>query len=148
MEEFTGTKEYKKTGTYKNADKKLRLLYEQYKTENNVSDEHMTELLTLEDLRAVPKEEKAKGNRIPQSLLIISMLFFVIQMNGSERGLMMIVTAVMVIFSTVIYLTGAMNPYSMAVRKAKKKLKKKFPKVPDLHQWISEKTDTNKNEAE
>lgn len=139
MAEYTKDKEYRRTSTFKSFDSATKKLWEQYKTKNEISDEHMAEIFKLQDLRNLPKEEKQKGNRIPESLLVVTILFFVFQMNGQNQVTMtMIVTAVMVIFSAILYLTGALNPVSTAIRKSKKKLKKNYPKVPSFDEWCAQ----------
>ncbi len=139
MAEYTKEKEYWRTSSYKKLDSASRKRWEQYKASNNISDEHMTEIFKLEDLRNLPKEEKQKGNRIPEGLLVVTMLFFVILVSGQERGsLAMTVTAVMVVFSTILYLSGALNPISVAIKKSRKKLKKDYPQVPSFDSWCRE----------
>ena len=139
MAEYTKDKEYRRTSTFKSFDSATKKLWEQYKTKNEISDEHMAEIFKLQDLRNLPKEEKQKGNRIPESLLVVTILFFVFQMNGQSQVTMtMIVTAVMVIFSAILYLTGALNPISTAIRKCKKKLKKDYPRVPIFDEWCEQ----------
>ena len=136
---YTKEKEYRRTSSYKKLDYASRKRWEQYKASNNISDEHMAEIFKLEDLRNLPKEEKQKGNRIPEGLLVVTMLFFVILVGGQERGsLAMTVTAVMVVFSTILYLSGALNPISVAIKKSRKKLKKDYPQVPSFESWCRE----------
>ena len=76
---------------------------------------------------------------IPEGLLVVTMLFFVILVGWQERGsLAMTVTAVMVVFSTILYLSGALNPISVAIKKSRKKLKKDYPQVPSFESWCRE----------
>ncbi|MBQ8995319.1 MAG: hypothetical protein IJ091_05850 [Oscillospiraceae bacterium] len=139
MAEYTKDKEFRRTTTYKGMDSATKKLWELYKVQNKISDDHMAEIFKLEDLRNLPKEEKQKGNRIPESLLVVTMLFFVFQMNGqSKTTITMVVTAVMVLFSAILYLSGAMNPISVAIKKSKKKLKKDYPQVPSFAEWCKE----------
>ena len=135
-------KEYRKSETYRKADASARKLLEQYKREQKLSDEQMNWQMHLEDLRATPKEQKQKGNRPAEMLVLGSMVTFLLAANMGVRSFMLI-ASVFFIFAAALYLTGALNPYSSGIRKAKKQLKKSCPEALSYREWakLKDKTD-------
>ena len=56
----------------------------------------------------------------------------------------LLIASVFFIFAAGLYLSGALNPYSIAIRKMKKQLKA-YPKVPSFKEW-SKPADKDDNE--
>lgn len=126
--------DYRKAGTYKRADSATRRRYDAWKADQNITDAQMCLLLRLQDLRDAPKDEKKKGNKTPETLLVLSMFFFLLAMNNKN---VLMVASVIVIINTVIYLSGILNPISNAMRKLKKELKK-YPEIVPFKKWCEE----------
>ena len=125
--------DYHKSETYKNADTETRRNLQRYKTELNIGDEQMNWLMALEDVRLTPKEKRRKGNATAEMMVIGAMVTFLLAANMGQRSFMLI-ASVFFIFAAGLYLSGATNPYSIAVRKIKKQLKA-YPKVPSFKEW-------------
>ncbi len=62
---------YKDTKTYKEANGQLRAKLDRYKKDNKIENNQMYLLLLREDYRSLPKEEKQKGNRPAEIIVII-----------------------------------------------------------------------------
>lgn len=125
--------DYHKSETYKNADAETRRNLHRYKSELNITDEQMNWLMALEDVRLTPKEQRRKGNATAEMVVIGSTVTFLLAVNVGQRAFMLI-ASVFFIFAAGLYLSGALNPYSIAVRKIKKQLKV-YPKVPSFKEW-------------
>ena len=123
--------DYHKSETYKNADAETRRNLHRYKSELNITDEQMNWLMALEDVRLTPKEQRRKGNATAEMMVIGSMVTFLL-------------ASVFFICAAGLYLSGALNPYSIAIRKMKKQLKA-YPKVPSFKEW-SKPADKDDNE--
>ena len=128
--------DYHKSETYKNADAETRRNLYRYKTELNITDEQMNWLLA-------PKEQRRKGNATAEMMVIGAMVTFLLAANMGQRAFMLI-ASVFFIFAAGLYLSGALNPYSIAIRKMKKQLKA-YPKVPSFKEW-SKPADKDDNE--
>ena len=135
--------DYHKSETYKNADAETRRNLHRYKSELNITDEQMNWLMALEDVRLTPKEQRRKGNATAEMMVIGSTVTFLLAVNVGQRAFMLI-ASVFFIFAAGLYLSGALNPYSIAVRKMKKQLKA-YPKVPSFKEW-SKPADKDDNE--
>ena len=127
-------KGYHKSETYQKADAAGRKELDRYKKEQQLTDEQMNWMMYLEDLRATPKEQKQKGNRPAEMLVLGSMVTFLIAANMGVRSFMLI-ASVFFILAAALYLTGALNPYSAAIRKVKKQLKNLCPKAQTYTEW-------------
>ena len=103
----------------------------------------MNWLMALEDVRLTPKEQRRKGNATAEMMVIGSTVTFLLAVNVGQRAFMLI-ASVFFIFAAGLYLSGALNPYSIAVRKMKKQLKS-YPKVPSFKEW-SKPADKDDNE--
>ncbi|MCR4633069.1 MAG: hypothetical protein K5648_02965 [Erysipelotrichaceae bacterium] len=121
---------YKETDTYKNADAKGRAAIERYKKDNKIANEQLYLLLLRQDLRDLPKEEKQRGNR-PAEIIVISGIITFLAMTAADRKDLLPFAAVYMIAAAVIYFSGILNPVSRRLSNIKKLLKK-FPQVPDL----------------
>ena len=135
--------DYHKSETYKNADAETRRNLHRYKSELNITDEQMNWLMALEDVRLTPKEQRRKGNATAEMMVIGSTVTFLLAANVGQRAFMLI-ASVFFIFAAGLYLSGALNPYSIAIRKMKKQLKA-YPKVPSFKEW-SKPADKDDNE--
>lgn len=125
--------DYHETGIYERSDNEQRARYDTWKEDQNITDVQMTLLLRLEDLRGIPQEEKKKGNRTAETLLVFSMFFFLICVS-LKQNTMLLIASIIVIVNTVIYLSGVTNPYSSAIRALKKQLKA-YPDVVPFTKW-------------
>ena len=76
-------------------------------------------------------------------MVIGAMVTFLLAANVGQR-VFMLIASVFFIFAAGLYLSGALNPYSIAVRKIKKQLKV-YPKVPSFKEW-SKPADKDDNE--
>lgn len=137
MAVYEHEKNYHNSKTYQAAGEAARKQLETYKSELGISDEHMSWLMYLQDLRSMPKEDRQKGNFAAEALVIFSMFILIIGAATQIRPTM-ILGSVMVIVTAIIYFSGILNPISTTTRKVKKQLKK-YPTVPDFKTWQSEK---------
>ena len=126
--------DYKKTQTYKEADQKKKMLIEEYKKEYKVGKEQMYLLLLREDYRNLPQEEKQKGNRAAE-LLVISGIITFLAMVAQQKRQFLPFAAVYVIVTTVIYFSGILNPIARQLSNINKLLKK-LPEVPSLKKYL------------
>ncbi len=126
--------DYKKTLTYKEADQKKKMLIEKYMKENKIDKKQMYLLLLREDYRNLPQEEKQKGNRAAE-LLVISGIITFLAMVAQQKRQFLPFAAVYVIVTTVIYFSGILNPIARQLSNINKLLKK-FPEVPSLKKYL------------
>ena len=126
--------EYRKSKTYRKADAAGRKVLEQYKKEQKLTDEQMAWQMYLQDLRDMPKEERQKGNRAAEGCVIGAMILFLIAIQ-SRRTTAMLIASITVIASTIVYVSGVLNPYTASMRRAKKQLKKECPKALTYRDW-------------
>lgn len=129
----SGTENYRELGAYKNTDSDGRRQLERWKKDQNISDEHMYLLMAQKTLREMPPEKKKAGNRVPEMLVVFSIIFFLLVMQSEDR-IPMLIASVMVIFSTILYLTGVLNPISTQLRQLRKALKD-HPPVEEFAAW-------------
>ena len=129
---------YRETETYKkmSAEEKKELLC--YQKENRITDPHLYLLLYREDLRSLPKEEKQKGNRPAEMMVISGIIVFLVMTASNNRRMLPFAGAYMLIVGA-IYLTGIMNPYSRTLSNVNKLLKKNYPKVASFFKSREEK---------
>ncbi len=126
--------DYKKTLTYKEADQKKKMLIEKYMKENKIDKKQMYLLLLREDYRNLPQEEKQKGNRAAE-LLVISGIITFLAMVAQQKRQFLPFAAVYVIVTTVIYFSGILNPIARQLSNINKLLKK-LPEVPSLKKYL------------
>lgn len=125
--------DYRKLSAYKNADAAMRRQLERWKTDQKISDEHMYLLMAYQTLRQQPPEKKKAGNHIAEILVVFSIVFFIFVMQSEDR-VPLLIASVMVISSTVLYLTDILNPISAQFRQIRKALKK-YPDVEEFAVW-------------
>ena len=85
-EQYNG--DYKKTQTYAKADGEKRSKIERFRKENKLDDGQMYLLLLREDLRNLPKEEKQKGNRVAELLVLSGIISFLVLTARNARQLL------------------------------------------------------------
>ena len=130
--ELTGN--YKDTSTYKNANGQTRTKIERFKKENKIDNNQMYLFLLREDYRNLPKEEKQRGNR-PAEIIVISGIVTFLAMTAADRRDLLPYAAVFMIFAAVIYFSGILNPVARQLSNINKLLKK-FPKTPSLKEYL------------
>ena len=128
--------DYKKTNTYNEADQKKKTLIEKYKKEYNVSKEQMYLLLLREDYRNLPQEEKQKGNRAAELLVISGIITFLAMVAQQKKTLLPVAAAYMIVVS-IIYFSGILNPIARQLSNINKLLKK-FPELLSLKSYLGE----------
>lgn len=137
MERLETPTNYRKSTTYQKGSPETRRLIERYQKDQHISEEQMAWLMYLEDLRALPKEEVQKGNRMAEGMVIGAMVLFLAVMQSRNKGLMLL-ASVLVIAMGVVYLTGLLNPYTDTLRRVKRTLKKQYPQVVPYQAWYKE----------
>ena len=121
---------YKDTKTYKEANGQLRAKLDRYKKDNKIENNQMYLLLLREDYRSLPKEEKQKGNR-PAEIIVISGIITFLAMTAADRKDLLPYAAAFMFVAAAIYSSGILNPVSRSLSNINKLLKK-FPEAPSL----------------
>ena len=121
---------YKDTKTYKEANGQLRAKLDRYKKDNKIENNQMYLLLLREDYRSLPKEEKQKGNR-PAEIIVISGIITFLAMTAADRKALLPYAAAFMFVAAAIYFSGILNPVSRSLSNINKLLKK-FPEAPSL----------------
>ena len=121
---------YKDTKTYKEANGPLRAKMDRYKKDNKIENNQMYLLLLREDYRSLPKEEKQKGNR-PAEIIVISGIITFLAMTAADRKDLLPYAAAFMFVAAAIYFSGILNPVSRSLSNINKLLKK-FPEAPSL----------------
>lgn len=126
-------KDYRELSAYKNADAAVRRQLEHWRADQKISDEHMYLLMARQTLRELPPEKKKAGNRVAEMLVVFSIIFFLFMMQSQDR-IPMLIASIMVISSTILYLSGVLNPISAQFRQIRRALKK-HPTVEEFAAW-------------
>ena len=121
---------YKDTKTNKEANGQLRAKLDRYKKDNKIENNQMYLLLLREDYRSLPKEEKQKGNR-PAEIIVISGIITFLAMTAADRKDLLPYAAAFMFVAAAIYFSGILNPVSRSLSNINKLLKK-FPEAPSL----------------
>ena len=121
---------YKDTKIYKEANGQLRAKLDRYKKDNKIENNQMYLLLLGEDYRSLPKEEKQKGNR-PAEIIVISGIITFLAMTAADRKALLPYAAAFMFVAAAIYFSGILNPVSRSLSNINKLLKK-FPEAPSL----------------
>lgn len=132
--QFTGN--YKETETYKKADGQTRAKIERFKKKNKIENNHMYLLLLREDYRNLPKEEKQKGNRAPEIMVISGIISFLVATARQMMNVLPYIGVYMIVVSA-IYFSGILNPIGRQLSNINKLLKK-FPKTPSIREYLKE----------
>lgn len=132
--EFKGN--YKNTEIYHKADGETRRKLERYKKENKIEDGQMYLLLLREDYRNLPKEEKERGNR-PAELIVISGVISFLVLTARQRTDLLPYAAVYMFIAAAVYFSGILNPVARDLSNINKLLKK-YPEVPSLKDYLKE----------
>lgn len=134
---------YQETKFYRNAGPGQRQLINKYKTECDVSDEHMYLILFKHDLDAVPRPERDKADTANKAMIVIAVLLLWnslrIAMDAKPGE-----TNVFLIFLSLgsfglvcgVYYFGLLNPYKRALHEYNKRMKG-MPEVPDFDEWCA-----------
>lgn len=126
--------EYKRSRFYQKLNPKKQKELEEYRKEYHIEKDQINLIVALQEWRSRPKEEKNKGNEKAEYLLVACILFFVCMGVWGSMN-MKCFSAILILVSSTIYMTGILNPETNRMRKIKKELKK-FPKTPDFN-WES-----------
>ena len=135
MAEIRYDGDYKKTDTYKEADQKTKQRIERFMKENKITKQHMYLLLLREDYRNLPKEEKQKGNRTAEALVVGGVISFLI-LVAQQRTALLPYISIYVIAASIIYFSGILNPIARQLSNINKLLKKNFPETPSLKEYL------------
>jgi hypothetical protein len=122
---FSG--DYKKTDVYKNACPEEKNKWEKFRKENGIDSKEMYLILYRESVRSLPKEEKSKGNRSSETMLIGAMVFFLWTIAANQDKKVLLMACIFVFITTFFYLSEIFNPYTRTVRAINKQLKKNYP---------------------
>ena len=125
---------YKETEIYKKADSQTRAKIERYRKENKISDAQMYLLLLREDYRNLPKEEKQKGNKAAELLVIGGIITFLV-LTAQQKTQYLPYASVYMFAVTAIYFSGILNPVSRQLSNINK-LIKKYPEAPSLKKYL------------
>lgn len=127
--------DYRATNTYKSASKEARSRIEVFRREHDLKANQMYMLLLREDYRRLPKEEKQKGNR-PAEMMVISGIIVFLVMTATNNRTMLPFAAVYVLIAAGVYFSGIMNPYSRQLSNINKLIRKECPDVPPIKETI------------
>ena len=125
--DYTETKTYQAMSA---ADKKA---FAEYKKAYAISGEQAALLFRLEDLRHLSSEEKRRGNRLPQMLVLSAMAVF-LAASAAENKELLLAASIAVIGASIIYFTGIMNPITRQIKVIKKELRQ----FPQIGKWRKE----------
>ncbi|MCR4856319.1 MAG: hypothetical protein K5908_09130 [Erysipelotrichaceae bacterium] len=128
---------YKETETYRKVDGKTRAALERYKKENKIENNHMYLLLLREDVRNLPKEEKQRGNRLAEIIVISGAITFLV-LTANQRMDLLPYSAAYMLIAGALYFSGILNPVARQLSNVNKLLKK-FPGVPSIKEVLGEK---------
>lgn len=127
--------DYRATETYKKASAEVRKKIEAFRKEHDLKAGQMFLLLHREDLRRLPKEEKQKGNRPAEMMVLSGILVFLVMTATNNRALLPF-AAVYVLIASAVYFSGILNPYSREISNVNKLLKKECPDIPSIKEVI------------
>ena len=128
---------YKDTRTYKEADPETKVKIERYRKENKIDSGHMYLLLLREDYRNLPKEEKQQGNRIAEILVLSGIVSFLVMTAYNRKDTLPFVGSYMILV-TIVYFSGILNPIARQLSNINKLLKKNYPEVPSLKEYLNQ----------
>lgn len=124
---------YHDLDAYKKADDDTRRQLERWKAAEKIGDDHMYLLLSQKTLRDLPPEKKKEGNRTAEMMVVFAILFFVVIIQTKQR-VPMLIASVLVITSTLFYLSGVLNPISSQLKRLRRMLKK-YPTIQPFDEW-------------
>ena len=130
---------YKDTDTYKKADSQTRAKIERYKKENKLENGQMYLLLLREDYRSLPKEEKQKGNR-PAEILVVGGIITFLILTSQQRQNLLPYAAIYMIAVSIIYFSGILNPVARKLSNLNKLIRKACPDLPSLSEYLQKET--------
>ena len=132
--------DYRTTASFKNASEAERSRLLRYKADCGISDEQMYLLLCQKDIRETPKEKKQAANR-PAESMVICCIFFFLAATGTRQNAIMLLSVVMLLFSSFLYLSGTLNVYTSTLKKIRRRLKR-LPQVPSYEDWCAQNPDS------
>lgn len=127
--------DYRATNTYKSASKEVRAKIEAYRKEHDLKANQMYMLLLREDYRRLPKEEKQKGNR-PAEMMVLSGIIVFLVMTATNNRANLPFAAVYMLIAAGVYFSGILNPYSRQLSNINKLIKKECPELPPIKEVI------------
>ena len=127
--------DYRATLTYKNASSEVRKKIEEYRKQNDLKAGQMFLLLHREDLRRLPKEEKQRGNR-PAEMMVLSGIVVFLVMTATNNHAVLPFAAIYMIIASAVYFSGILNPYSREISNVNKLIKQGCPDVPPIKEVI------------
>ena len=128
---------YKETETYKKADPQKRAKIERYRKEHRLDNGQMYLILLREDYRNLPKEEKQKGNRTAEFLVLSGIITF-LALTAQQKREMLPFAAVYLIITTAIYFSGILNPIGRQLSNINKLIRKSCPDLPSVKKYLEE----------
>ncbi len=126
--------DYKKTRTYKEADKQTKQNYENWRKDQQINGNQMYLLLKRQDYKELPADQRRKANVVSETLLISGAAFVLIAMMIKNDSFMVIAFTYMLI-CFVVYLSGFLSPIQSAIRTINKELKK-YPAVKSFQEYM------------
>lgn len=134
MEKQKSTEDYRQTEAYQSADPSTRKAMSRWMSSCQIDARQMYLLLHREDLRKMPKEEIQNGNRPSEMMVIGAIIYFLYAVTLNRNTGMLLTGSLLVIVTSILYFSGALNPYSRALKKVNRELKS-FPKTESLEEW-------------
>ncbi len=132
---------YQDTKFYRDASADERRRINRYKSECEVSDEHMYLILFSKDLDAVPKDKRDNADLAGKGMLVIGVLLLwnslrlAMDANPGETNVPLIfLSLASFLLVCGVYFLGLLNPYKRATRQLAKRMKD-MPEVPDFDEW-------------
>ena len=132
---------YQETKFYRSAGADARRLINRYKTECDVSDEHMFLILFGKDLDAVPKDKRDNADLMGKGMLVIGVLLLWSSLQsamnakpGETNVPLIFLSLGSFMLVCVVYYFGLLNPYKRARFQLKRRMKD-MPEVPDFDEW-------------
>lgn len=135
---------YQETKFYRNAGADARRRINRYKTECEVSDEHMYLILYAKDLEAVPKDKRDNADIMGKGMLVIGVLLLWSSLQsamnakpGETNVPLIFLSLASFLMVCVVYYFGLLNPYKRAKMQLKRRMKG-MPEVPDFDEWCQQ----------
>lgn len=132
---------YQETKYYRNASSDARRLINRYKSECDVSDEHMFLILLGKDLDAVPKDKRDNADIAGKGMLVIGVLLLWSSLQsamnakpGETNVPLIFLSLGSFLLVCIVYYFGLLNPYKRATHQLAKRMKD-MPEVPDFDEW-------------
>ena len=132
---------YQETKYYRDAGADARRRINRYKSECDVSDEHMYLILFAKDLDAVPKDKRDNADLVGKGMLVLGVLLLWSSLQSAmnakpgETDVPLIFLSLgSFLLVCLVYYLGLLNPYKRAKLQLKRRMKG-MPEVPDFDEW-------------